>query len=271
MFEPRRFGDYLVYDLNRLLRPRSVDELRVSVEAVRRVSSVFCDYTSMGEERQPGVLWVPAKEFYEFNSEVRLGLATDIRYLRKTADRFEHHLERFRTALDGTAPEVSPQSLSLCLERGADASAWFALNWLNPHQHVRMAIAFAIGGDAVEAVFREAIVVRGSSLFLREFQHSPRSARTGQIDKFSAPAWRIDRTLPVGLEKVMELLTVRAGERAAELFLLQVTFLRLSVQIEEERRRLQQSLYRILQDAWDSSQICRSDVSCHCAWLEFRS
>ena len=259
-----------MYDLNRLLRPKSADETRLSVEATRRIGPVFADRPGLGEERQPGVLWVPAKAFYELNRDVRFRLATDAAYLLRTRLRFEHHLERFRVALDATAMDVSTVSLCNCLERGADASAWFALNWLNPHQHIRMAIAFALGGDAVETVFREAIVVRGSSLLLRAFQHAATAVHADSTDTFTAPAQAIERGMPGGLTKVLELLRLRAGDRVAELFQLQLTFLRVSVQVEEERRRLQQSLYRILRDAWHRLPGLRREVVSCVPWFEFR-
>ena len=141
MFQPCRYRHHAIYDIKMLLPSPSVLHERVYVEAFKRLPAAFLVGVPWGEEKSQSCLWIDLALHDATYFEIRNRLQADADYLVAVTAQMVREVEALAHAV-GEAFQADleawhPDSLIASCFR---AVTWFATNWLNAHESIRMAL-----------------------------------------------------------------------------------------------------------------------------------
>ena len=282
---PLRYRGYAIYDIRRLILPRTPLEERIFLEATRRIPVAFGAGPPWGEELREGALWIAEPLHDRTYREIRSRLRADAAYLQDLTRRMATDVDRLGAEVSRHSPD--PAAL---LEACISAVAWFATNWLHPLAAVRMAVARLLGDEELDAqmgallggasgqpVYLQAYLalagVREGAMTDADFrrQWGPLYAlgdEPGRLAEPGAAALAAAREAPADTDTARlmdgarqrtaeaQALTGRLlaetrehdGPAAADLLEAQLAFLRQTVWEEEMRHLYQQQSYAILRE-----------------------
>lgn len=168
MFHPVRFERRVVYDVRRLIVPRSVAEERVFVDAVRGIPAAFEAGAHWGEARD-GSVWIDARLHDSIYCQIRARLRSDAGYVAQTAAGYRRAVAGLEDALAAVRDPGgrTRASIEALYASCAGAVAWFAGNWLHPMTAVRLAVARVFGSEELESRFGSLISPDGHALYVK--------------------------------------------------------------------------------------------------------
>jgi hypothetical protein len=228
MFFPTRYKDFAIYDIKLLLSCETEFEERLFVNATKLIPELFGVGKAWGEEFTPSCIWIPEGLHDITYKKIRELLRSDQAFLINVITEIRGSIQVAQTIVSSSSDQEVIEKVGLLYSQIIKAVSCFSCNWLHPIPAIRQTLIRLFGVEETTEAFEWLLAANYQSKYLSKSRFNKDITST-VFDLGSNSENNMQYELQNRMKRFL-------NKDAANLFSIQIEFLKLLPEEEEYRR-----------------------------------